>query len=204
MKINIGIDEVGRGSFAGPVYVCAFATSLSPKKLRLLFPHHKLKDSKKLTKTGREDIFEKLKRLREDNKVTWAIGKRQASYIDIHGLTKSITMSIIQVLNTLQKQLQYKESAIYVSLDGGLSAPTLYTKKQTIVKGDETMPVIACASIVAKVLRDNYMKDLSKKYINYEFAKNVGYGTAKHRTNIQKYGITIEHRKSFLKKIKTL
>lgn len=199
--MNIGIDEVGRGAFAGPVYVCAFGTTLIEKELLSLFPHKKLKDSKKLKKGERETLYKKLVVLKKEGGVYFAIGKASASYIDKHGLTKAILVSLTKALLSLQKQTRTPENKVTVFLDGGLSAPKTYKHQETIIKGDEKIAVIACASVIAKVLRDAHMTKLAKTYPIYDFAHNVGYGTEKHRKALKKYGVTREHRLLFLRNI---
>lgn len=196
--MRIGIDEVGRGAFAGPVYVCAFGTDLSDKELLMLFSNGILKDSKKLTKEKRIDIFRKLETLKRENRVYWKIGKQSARFIDTYGLTKAISSSLEKCLAELEKKNKASNKKSVVYLDGGLRAPIVY-KQETIIKGDEKIPVIACASIVAKVLRDKYMGNLSKKYPLYGFINNVGYGTKLHADSIEKNGITKEHRTLFLR-----
>lgn len=196
--MRIGIDEVGRGAFAGPVYVCAFGTRLSDNDLLLLFPNGILKDSKKLTREKRLFVFQGLEKLEQEGKVCWAIGKQSARFIDAHGLTKAITSSLENCLACLEKDHGANKGESFVHLDGGLRAPSEY-KQKTTIKGDENIPVIACASIVAKVLRDKHMQTLSKKYPLYGFASNVGYGTKPHTKSIEKHGITKEHRNLFLR-----
>ena len=93
------------------------------------------------------------------------------------------------------------KNRISIHLDGGLHAPKTYAKQKTIIRGDEKVVVIACASVIAKVLRDKYMTRLAKTYVNYAFEQHVGYGTEKHRVAIQKHGITKEHRLLFLRKM---
>lgn len=199
--MNVGIDEVGRGAFAGPVYVCAFVTTLKEKELLSLFPNKKLKDSKKLRKIEREELYRKLLSLKKEGRVYFATGKEQAAYIDKHGLTRAITSSLKKALTFLQKQTRLPENKVTVYLDGGLYAPKTYINQKTIIKGDEKIAVIACASIIAKVLRDTYMVSIAHTYKSYRFESNVGYGTEKHRNALKKYGVTKEHRLLFLRKL---
>ena len=192
--MNVGIDEVGRGALAGPVYVCAFGTKLSEESLIELFCDKKLRDSKKLSATGREKMFEKLSLLRKKGKVLWSIGTSSAKEIDTYGITKAIESAVVAATFGMKRTWK-------IHLDGGLRAPKRFTKQMTIIRGDEHVAVIACASIVAKVSRDKYMRTLAKKYKGYGLEHHVGYGTKKHQEALHTLGKTSEHRSSFLKKI---
>jgi ribonuclease HII len=90
-------------------------------------------------------------------------------------------------------------SLLNIYLDGGLKAPSEYKNQKTVIKGDELHPVISCASIVAKVSRDRLMDDYTKEYPEYGFENHAGYGTKAHYDAIKKHGVTVLHRKSFLK-----
>jgi ribonuclease HII len=194
--MRIGIDEVGRGALAGPLYVCAFGTTISDTQLLKLFPNNILKDSKKLNEKRRIEIFTLLHTLEQGGKVVWSIGKVTPQAIDKEGITKGTHKALTSALKRISKNP--KDS---IFLDGGLRAPNTYIHQQTIVKGDEKVPVIACASIVAKVLRDNYMKKLAKKHGEYGFETHVGYGTKAHIEAIIAFGRTKHHRELFLRKI---
>ncbi|MDQ5962344.1 MAG: ribonuclease [Patescibacteria group bacterium] len=196
MYMRIGIDEVGRGALAGPLYVCAFGTDIPDKSLLSLFPKKILKDSKKLNEKGRLEIFKHLSTLRKEGKVIWKIGKVTPKTIDSKGVTNGTRNALTVAIKGVSKNTKNS-----VFLDGGLKAPETYTKQTTIIKGDEKIPVIACASIVAKVLRDSYMKKLAKKHTNYGFEKHVGYGTKAHIEAILIFGKMKEHRELFLRKI---
>lgn len=101
------------------------------------------------------------------------------------------------------KEKGVKDEDSHVYLDGSLQAPIRFIQQKTIIKGDEKIPVIACASIIAKEMRDAFMKELAKEYPAYGFEKHVGYGTSVHYEAIKSYGLTPLHRKSFLKKMVT-
>ena len=85
-----------------------------------------------------------------------------------------------------------------IYLDGGLKAPKKYINQKTVIKGDEKIPIIAAASIVAKVTRDGKMRKFAEKYPKYGFEKHKGYGTKEHFSRIKKFGLSPEHRRSFL------
>lgn len=197
MKYVIGIDEVGRGPIAGPLVVCACAVDSSFDTLSL-FPGRILKDSKKLTEKKREVIFSKLNTFIEDKSIIYGLGEVSAEEIDTIGLSQAIINAVKLALDAVHVQGVPRDIHIY--LDGSLYAPEEYTQQETIIKGDEKIGEMALASIIAKVYRDNVMREVAKEYPLYGFENHVGYGTATHYEAITKHGLTPHHRKSFLKK----
>ncbi len=193
IKYIIGIDEVGRGPLAGPICFCVFKMSVKfdAKKFG------KIKDSKKLSAENREAIFCILEALKKEKKVDFALAYESAKSIDKNGLSKAVKNCIKKIL----KNLKLKPAECMILLDGGLKAPEIYKNQKTIIKGDEKERAIAFASIIAKVSRDALMKKLAKKYPKYGFEIHKGYGTKKHRELILKYGLCVEHRKSFCKNL---
>lgn len=189
----VGIDEVGRGPLAGPVTVCAFA--ILAKDRKLLEPMNP-KDSKKLSEKRREIIAQSLQQLSAQKKCQYAIVSISSKTIDSKGLTYAITSAVHKALETLA--INPKQTMVY--LDGGLHAPKIYAHQETVIKGDAKIPVISCASILAKVSRDHLMKKYDTKFPHYGFADHKGYGTIRHYQAIKKKGITAIHRKSFLTK----
>jgi ribonuclease HII len=190
----VGIDEVGRGPLAGPVYVCAVAMPLS------LYKNMKwkgLRDSKQLTPAAREKWHTAALRLQQSGNLHIGISYRNASSIDMHGISASIRSCIVSAL----AQLGLEPSDCKILLDGGLKAPGIYTQQQTIIRGDDSQKIISLASVVAKVTRDNVMRKWHKKYDAYGFYENKGYGTGRHQQALQTHGPTPIHRKSFLKRI---
>lgn len=207
IKFVVGIDEVGRGPLAGPVAVCAFKISagILPGQIESLFDcggsmftkkSGRIKDSKKLTREKREEIFNKLKKLKKDKEVDYFVSYESAKKIDEIGISKAIKNCLEKSL----KKLKIKPKDCEVLLDGGLKAPKEYINQKTIIKGDEKERAIAFASIVAKVSRDSLMCKLSKKYPEYSFEVHKGYGTKKHCDAITKNGLCAEHRGCFCKK----
>jgi len=207
IRYIIGIDEVGRGPLAGPVAVCAFKipTGILPRQIEFLFDwggsmftkkSGRIKDSKKLTKEKREEIFAKLKILKKDKKVDYFVSYESAKKIDKIGISKAIKNCLEKSL----KKLKVKPKDCLVLLDGGLKAPEEYKNQKTIIKGDEKERAIAFASIVAKVSRDSLMCKLAKKYPKYLFEVHKGYGTKKHCDAITKNGLCDEHRRCFCKR----
>jgi ribonuclease HII len=193
----IGIDEVGRGPVAGPVTVCACAIKHGVDIL-LLFPDSVLLDSKKLTEKKRLAIVEKLSPLVDVGDVIFGTGEVSASRIDEIGISLAIKKAMSFALEEIHAKGVSRNSFVY--LDGSLHADETY-KQETIIKGDEKIPSIALASILAKTDRDMMMKKVGDAYPLYGFASHVGYGTAAHLEAIKKHGLTPLHRRSFLKKI---
>jgi ribonuclease HII len=176
-----GIDEVGRGSWAGPVVVCA---SIHQNKLVI----KDINDSKKLSSEKRGLISQTLIR----GNTEFAIGKASSEEIDKYGIIKSLKLASSRAL----KKLKTKPDAII--LDGNIN----YIKKDYLVfthkKADEKSMTVAAASILAKVYRDNLMTYIhNKDNPNYEFHNNKGYGTRIHKEKIDKHGLSKYHRKTY-------
>lgn len=190
----IGVDEVGRGPVAGPVYVCGLyiSTDNLEKIIDFKLP---LRDSKKLTEKMRNAWFSRINEFAQNGLLKYVVSKSSASEIDQKGVAVCIKACVKNSVFKISAEKQNTK----VMLDGGLSVGEGFYE-ESFVKGDENIPVISLASIVAKVLRDREMSELSEKYKEYGFQKNKGYGTKAHMDAIQKYGITEIHRKTFLKK----
>jgi ribonuclease HII len=190
----IGIDEVGRGPLAGPVYVCA--TLMRMRDYEKWHPEG-LTDSKKMTAKAREAWFKKAKEMKKNGTLQFAIGKASAKMIDAVGISNAISRALARALNALQCNPQ----TVRVELDGGLHAPKEFLEQETFIKGDLKRPIISLASVIAKVSRDRYMTSLSKKHPQFLWHENKGYGTKAHRYAILTQSITQHHRKSFLTRI---
>jgi ribonuclease HII len=202
-KTVIGIDEVGRGPIAGPVAVCALCIyqnkNLKNKKGKFAGANFEnFKDSKKLSHIQRLKWLEKINIEKEKGNIIYKVSFSSNNIIDSKGIVFAINKSLINSLNFINKKS--KESLIL--LDGGLRAPVEYKNQKTIIKGDEKELVIALASIVAKVTRDEFMVKIAKKYPGYGFEKHKGYGTKEHYKALKKQGLSSIHRKSFLKSLK--
>ena len=178
-KYIIGADEVGRGSFAGPI--CASAVKIKYSHLELL---SNVKDSKKLSAKKREEIYSMV----QNNNIEYSFKESSNIFIDQFGIK-----------NANEKVLTESISDIYTGNE------IVYVdhfkindfKSISVVRGEDNCRAIALASIVAKVLRDNLMIKFSESYPEYSFEKNKGYGTRDHREAIAKYGLSNIHRKSF-------
>jgi len=186
-ELEVGIDEVGRGAVFGPVFSAVVVLTRKNKHMLKKFG---VMDSKKLTSKKRKLLLPKILLLSSD----YGIGQSSAREIDKLGIRVATELSMIRAL----KKLKEKPSEIII--DGPLLLRPWNGIQKNIVSGDSKFTAIASASIVAKVSRDNLMERLGKKYSGYFLFKNKGYGTKKHLSIIQEYGITNLHRKSFLKK----
>lgn len=200
-KYIIGIDEVGRGALAGKIFVAAVALR---KNLKLKVWNLKLRDSKKLTPKQREAWLDYIKA----EKIYYALASVPPKAIDKINISKAANLAAGKAFALLIKNSGLKTKNYKVYLDGGLhlaknpNSQFPIFKTQTIIKGDEKIPAISLASIVAKVSRDNEMIKLHKKYPKYKFHKHKGYGTKEHFKAIKKYGPSKIHRLTFLKKVR--
>jgi ribonuclease HII len=197
-KYIVGIDEVGRGPLAGPVYVCAFRVFVDDIEGLVQGTDLPLRDSKKLTEKMREKWFSFLEQKRKDGLVKYTVSAASSSQIDTRGISVCISGCLDDALGRIVSKEERKDTLVL--LDGGLKARPEYAQ-QTIIKGDEKEAVIAFASIVAKVLRDRSMVELHTKFPHYGFNDHKGYGTKKHIQAIRDFGTIGEHRTSFLKNL---
>lgn len=177
-KNIIGIDEVGRGAFAGPVVVGAFIFTQETHVIEGVY------DSKKITRKKRELISEIFSTKEKIIKIG------SVELIDKIGVGKTVEKLIQEVVR------EYSSPETYFLMDGYFSGLPHENSSQ-VVKGDSLHYSISCASILAKVFRDNLMQEIGSRYPFYNFQSNAGYGTAMHLEAIKKYGITPLHRLSF-------
>ena len=194
----IGIDEVGRGPLAGPITLAVVAARVKNLEsgIRNLASLTGIKDSKKLSAIQREIWNKKIR-----GKFVYTISSVRPRTIDKKGISYAAKLAIARCIQKLNSIFQILDSKYLIVLDGGLFAPPEYKNQQTIIKGDEKVPIIAAASIIAKVHRDRYMTRLAKKYPAYGFEKHKGYGTKMHCEMIKKYGLSEAHRASFCKNL---
>jgi ribonuclease HII len=191
----IGIDEAGRGALAGPVCVGAV---LYPAdfdwrdcfKLITKKGEPKLRDSKKLSAQQRDILF---KYIVEHGRLRHASALVANDVIDAIGIVNAANEAAALAINALK----ISTDKARVVLDAGLKAPSMW-QQESFVRGDENIPAISFASIIAKVSRDRFMEDLSIEYTNYGFEKHKGYGTDKHIASIKKHGVSPVHRTSFM------
>ena len=174
-----GVDEVGRGCLAGPVFSAAVILNKKINK-------KDIKDSKKIPFKKRILLSKYIKK-----NAIYAVGIATVDEIDKINILNASLLSMQRALN----KLKLKPSVAYID---GLFAPKgIKIKYKTFIKGDEKITSIAAASIIAKVSRDLFMIKLAKKYSKYNWHKNFGYGTKDHLNGLKKYGVTKHHRKKF-------
>ncbi|HVX57936.1 MAG TPA: ribonuclease HII [Candidatus Saccharimonadales bacterium] len=176
--ISVGIDEVGRGCWAGPLVVGAVVLSHSLPGL---------KDSKQLTKRQRALLAADI----HAGAVASSLGWVTPAEIDEWGLTAAVRLAMQRALE--QIAVTYDE----IIIDGNLNFLADNPKARVLIKADATVPAVSAASIIAKVARDNYMAEIATHYPDYGFDRHVGYGTALHLERLQLHGVSDLHRRSF-------
>ena len=174
-----GVDEVGRGCLAGPVFSAAVILNEKINK-------KDIKDSKKIPFKKRILLAKYIKK----NSI-YAIGTASVHEINKINILNASLLSMLRALN----KLKLKPSIAYI--DGLFAPKNIKIKYRTFIKGDEKIASIAAASIIAKVSRDLFMIKLAEKYPKYNWHKNFGYGTNDHLNGLKKYGATKHHRKKF-------
>lgn len=179
-----GVDEVGRGCLFGEVV--AVAVVMPVHKIGLLADLG-VKDSKKLSPKKRERLVPEIQSLVTDS----AMGVVDVVTIDKVNILQASLLAMYEAIMTL------KSTPELCLVDGNQSIPRLGLPQITMIQGDGRSPIIAAASILAKVWRDQKMLDYSRQYPHYDLENNKGYGTKKHLRAIEKYGITPHHRSSF-------
>ena len=196
MKYLIGIDEAGRGPLAGPVAVGAVMVARDFDWALVVGA----KDSKQMTPKSREVLYIKMSELRESGELDFAVEFSSSSMIDTYGIVPAIKSALARCLNKLSEgsPLTHRYEIL---LDGGLRASAKFQNQRTIIRGDETEPIISLASIAAKVERDRLMVRLATKYPAYAFEAHKGYGTVAHLIAIRDYGLSAIHRRTFCKRL---
>lgn len=190
-KFVAGVDEVGRGSFAGPVV----AGCVVFEKKTKIPDGIEINDSKKLRPLERRKASKWIK----ENALTWGIGETPVSVINRFGMAKATKMAFRRAISHANERLGGRIDfllidAFFIPYVRGLRRKN----QQAIVNGDEKSLSIAAASIIAKVERDREMLRFSRQYPKYGWGRNKGYGTRQHREALKKYGTTRLHRKTFV------
>ena len=178
-----GVDEVGRGPLAGPVVAAAV---IFPKDL--IIPY--VNDSKKIKESKREELFNHIM----SGAISVGFGSVDNKRIDEINILQSTFEAMRQAVSALSTKPDI------VLVDGNKKIPNLNIEQQAVVGGDAKCISIAAASIVAKVVRDRFMKDMDLKYPMYDFAANKGYGSPKHYAGIREFGISPIHRETYIHK----
>lgn len=182
-ELICGVDEVGRGPLAGPVFTAAV---ILPKDCEILY----LNDSKKLSEKKREELFLEI----SEKALAIGIGSCTPEEIDALNIKQATRKAMLQAVQNLELQpgLVLVDAETITGLD---------IRQVPIIKGDAKSVSIAAASIVAKVTRDHLMMEYDKLYPQYGFASNKGYGSAVHMQALKEYGPCPIHRRSFIKNI---
>ena len=174
-----GVDEVGRGPLAGPVV--AAAVILDPER-----PIEGLADSKKLSEKRREALAEVIK----EQALSWALGRAEVEEID--------RLNILQAsLLAMQRAVAGLQPAAEFALVDGNRCPDLVCPAEAVIKGDDRVPVISAASVIAKVARDREMVALEQTFPGYGMAQHKGYPTKAHLESLQRLGVATIHRRTF-------
>ena len=188
----LGIDEVGRGPYAGPLVIgaCILGDWQNSENAEWI---EKLTDSKKLSAKRREELYVLIK----EKALATATGWVSSAEIDEVGLSEALRLATRRAVEQIQKtRVPFSE----IIIDGTMNflvGTKLEKYVSTLKKGDFLVKEISAASILAKVERDKYMAELDAVYPEYGFGKHVGYGTAAHQKAMEEFGLTPEHRRSF-------
>lgn len=178
-----GIDEAGRGPWIGRVYAAAVVLSDD-------IYIDGINDSKKLSEKKREELFDEI----TEKAVSYSVAFAEVEEIEELNILQATFLAMKRAFDGLGGL----KSAPDLALVDGSGVPPVKCRVETVVKGDSVSASIGAASILAKVSRDRYVKELDRLYPEYGFASNKGYGTAQHIAALKEYGITPVHRRSFL------
>ncbi|MGL5067105.1 MAG: ribonuclease HII [Sarcina sp.] len=181
-----GVDEVGRGPLAGPIVAAAVVLDLNDIDDIIL----EINDSKLLSEVKRE----RLALIIKEKAVSYSIAEKTNHQIDTEGLSYCNNQIFIDSCKGLSVEP-------HIVLSDGYLIKNYDGLNKFVIKGDSKSASIACASIIAKVYRDNLMKEYDSKYTGYDFSNNVGYGTKKHLEGLKEHGPSEIHRKSFIKNL---
>lgn len=179
-RIEAGCDEVGRGCLAGPVVA---ASVILPQD----YHNPWINDSKKLSKTNREELISEIK----ERSLAWAIAEASVDEIDRINILNASFLAMKRAV------LQLNLAPEHLLIDGNRWKSDLKIPFTCVIKGDGKFASIAAASILAKVYRDDFMEKLAEEFPHYSWERNAGYPTKAHREGIEKHGSTIWHRKTF-------
>jgi len=174
-----GVDEAGRGPLAGPVI--AGAVILDPEQTIA-----GLRDSKRLSASRREELYEQI----TEHALAWGVGRAEVEEIDRINILQATMQAMRRAVEAL---VPFADHAL---IDGN-RCPDLYCTAQAIIRGDSKIPAISAASILAKVTRDREMIDLDKRYPGYGLAQHKGYPSKAHIEALESLGVTPVHRRSY-------
>ncbi|HRF95059.1 MAG TPA: ribonuclease HII [Aggregatilineales bacterium] len=199
-KHIIGLDEAGRGAWAGAVVVGAVSLPLDWGEDKLLIELAGVRDSKEMTRLSRERLVVDIKRIAN----AWGVGMAESHEVDEIGINPATNLALRRALTNLQEQFpNFKPDYLFTD---GLLKGELGFPYDCIVKGDQKSLSIAAASVLAKTHRDEMMVALDKEYPDYRFSQHKGYGTKLHLELIEELGILPVHRRYYrpIKKIADL
>jgi ribonuclease HII len=185
-----GVDEAGRGPLAGPVAVCALAV-IKPGALGEL---PESLDSKRFSETRRSAIAQRIRQLKHEGALDYQVVMASAAVIDRLGISKAVSRSATAALTKLSSRVALSHAVLDAGITHAAAVPS-----ENLVRGDSLVPEIGAASIMAKTMRDEYMRRLALRMPGYGFDVHKGYGTAAHYSAIARLDVTKEHRKSFLR-----
>jgi ribonuclease HII len=186
-----GCDEVGYGAFFGPVVAATVVIELG---MEPLFVGAKVRDSKKIPSEEKRSLLSEFIRA---NAIAYGIGQSSVAEIEEMGIDNASRLAMKRSVLALPTKPHF------LLVDGLFEIPNLDIPQEAIAHGDDAEIVISAASIVAKVYRDNLIRELGDRYPEYDLAKNKGYGTAKHREAIARLGLTRSHRPLHCRKYST-
>ncbi len=175
-----GLDEAGRGCYAGPVFAAAVILPAD-------FHHHLLNDSKQVSEKNRE----LLRPIIEKDAIAFAVASASVEEIDSINILQASYLAMHRAIAALKKKPEF------LLIDGNRFKPYPKIQHTCVIKGDGKFASIAAASILAKTYRDEYMYRIHEEFPQYQWNRNKGYGTATHRKALEVYGLTPHHRKSF-------
>ncbi|MGB0682615.1 MAG: ribonuclease HII [Magnetovibrionaceae bacterium] len=180
-----GVDEVGRGPWAGPVVAAAVILPQGAERIEVI---QALDDSKKLSAAKREQLYESLTSLPG---LQWSLGEASVAEIDELNILQATFLAMKRAVEGLGL------CPAFALIDGNKVPPGLPCEAEAVVKGDGRSLSIAAASVLAKVTRDRLMAELDRAHPGYGWAKNAGYGVKAHQAGLAELGVTEHHRRSF-------
>jgi len=188
----IGVDEVGRGCLSGPVVAAAVMLPQIEKKSRLADELGALDDSKVLKAEQREEIAALLR-----TTCYYAVGEASPEEIDEINILQASLLAMKRAVDKLFAQLSFGHEQLLLLVDGNQRVKNIKIEQMTVIQGDSHSASIAAASVIAKVYRDSFMRELAESFPHYGWHTNKGYGSKLHREAILEHGLTEWHRLSF-------
>lgn len=185
----IGIDEAGRGPWAGPVSAGAVCLPLDHTDLTQALKG--VRDSKQLSARQRDNVYETIKEVA----LAWGIGHSTAQEIDEIGIVPATILAMTRALDAALKDADFTPDCLFI--DDMILPELRHVHQVSMIEGDSRSLSIAAASVLAKVWRDTYMLEIDAEFPQYGFAEHKGYGTAKHQAALKKYGVTPVHRQYY-------